>query len=423
MINIFEGTPYNSYTELVKLIHSGNAWFSFSRVAAYNVARMITNKALYLYFLAIFIAIIFVIAMSIISNVYLLLIIIPILLFFFIFVHKMPYFIILCAIVSLAGLFLNWTLWIITIPLSFIVISFGYYVWWIFVARIVTQNLLKNEEIFISMWKNRDLGIKDNKGNFMIYKMNESTSDDIIDDEFRDIGILNNNYIEYKKLIFNIDFNQYNSILRIDENATSEIGSGIRFRLLIAYTSRILQSCYPPQFLPIKKCLEDYYSSIENLNENINYCLTNEMFNLIKNSFSEHEKWAVNKILFENESNDFFDTLPKFEVLESDISTVQDKIFNYKITLFIHKNVTKLGIDMAINNPTKLLTLLSLGFISDYVLSNQTATSINYIKKPLIELLENINEQNFNEIELNNYIIKKHINKLVSCNLQTKYTE
>ena len=229
------------------------------------------------------------------------------------------------------------------------------------------------------------------------------------------------NYIDYKKLIFNIDFDRNNSILRIDENSDREIGSDIRFRLLIAYTSRILQSCYPPQFLPIKKCLEDYYSSIENLNENFDYLLTNEIFKIINDSFSENEKLAVNNI-FENESDDFFKTIPEFEIMKSNISSVQDKIFNYKITLLIQKNETMLGIDMAINNPTKLFTLLSLGFISDYVLINQTTSSINYIKKPILELLENINDQNFNEKELNNYIIKKHTDKIVACNLNPNYT-
>jgi len=228
--------------------------------------------------------------------------------------------------------------------------------------------------------------------------------------------LTSNNYIEYKKLIFNIDFDQDKSILRICENSIYEIGTDLRFRLLITYTTRILQSCYPPQFLPIKKCLEDFYSSIENFNDNYDYTLTNAMYNVINETLSENEKWAINHI-FENESSNFLDTPPIFEVMESDTSTVKDKIFNYKITLLIQDNYTLLGIDMAINNPTKLFTLLSLGFISDYVLSNLTTTSINYIKKPMLELFENIDDQKFKEKELNNYIIQKHNDKIVSYNL------
>ena len=170
MENIFEGTPFKSYEDLIETIDVKKAKFSFSRSAAYNVATQINTISFFTYYLGLVLSIIIIIAFSVSTKNYWILFSIPILFVINLFIHRLKVIVILCIIGSIIAILFQIQLWILSLLISIIVLFIGYQIWWGITTFIVQNELIKNEQLFISMWKGKVMAIKDNNGSFYVCK-------------------------------------------------------------------------------------------------------------------------------------------------------------------------------------------------------------------------------------------------------------
>lgn len=173
MENIFEGTPYDSYDNLVGAIGQKKAKFSFMRSAAYDVATRISSITFFTYYLGFVLSIVVIIAFSVYTNNYWTLISIPVLFLISLFIHRLNVVVFLCVIGSIIGILLHIELWILSLLVSIVAMFIGYHIWWGITTYILSNELEKNEQLFVSMWKGRVLAIKDNNGNFYICKFQQ----------------------------------------------------------------------------------------------------------------------------------------------------------------------------------------------------------------------------------------------------------
>lgn len=169
--NLFEGTPFNSYTDVVNSIKTGNAKFSYWRSAAYNVATSINKMAFFTYFLGFILSVVAIIVLSFLAKNYWILFFIPILFFLNIYIHKLKGLVVICVLVSIIGFFWGMKLWLLSLFVSIVALQLGYSIWWALTTSIVSEELLNNEELFSKMWENRVLAIRDNAGNFYVNKI------------------------------------------------------------------------------------------------------------------------------------------------------------------------------------------------------------------------------------------------------------
>ena len=173
MENIFEGTPYDSYDHLMRTIGQNKAKFSFMRSAASDVATRISSLTIFTYYLGFVLSILVIIAFSVNTNNYWTLISIPVLFIINIFIHKLNVIVILCVIGSIIGILFQINLWILSLLISIVAMFIGYHIWWGITIYIVSNELLKNEQLFVNMWKGGVLAIKDNNGNFYTCKVQQ----------------------------------------------------------------------------------------------------------------------------------------------------------------------------------------------------------------------------------------------------------
>lgn len=170
MENLFSQTPYTSIADVMTSIKEDSAKLTFNRSAAYNIGTQLNRSCFFTFLLGFILATIIVIVFSIQIRNYWLLITIPFLFILNTMAPHLKFIPILAAIIGVFCVVLHWPLWVLTLMISIVVLFIGYNIWWGITYNIVRTELLKNEPLFIDMWKSNSMGIRDNKGNFYVYK-------------------------------------------------------------------------------------------------------------------------------------------------------------------------------------------------------------------------------------------------------------
>lgn len=176
-MDIYDKTPYKSYEDLIQAVNSGEAKFSYWRAAAFDAASGISKVSFFAFYLGLLLSVGTLIALSAYSENYWTLLFIPVMFVLYANIHRLTTFVILCAISSALAMWIHAPFWIVILLVSIVLLYFAYHVWWGITTNIVEEELLKNKQLFVSMWTAHCLGIKDNEGNFYTSKKVKNRSD------------------------------------------------------------------------------------------------------------------------------------------------------------------------------------------------------------------------------------------------------
>lgn len=170
MSNIFEKTPFKSYDDVVAAVKDGSVTISYDRSAAYNVGTKINTICFFTFPIGFLLSAVTIGVFAYITNNYWILIATPALLILqFIIVH-LKVLVVIAVIGGIAGYILGIPLWIVSLLISIVILYIGYSIWWGITSSIVHNELIKNESLFSTMWKDGVLALKDDSGNFYLYK-------------------------------------------------------------------------------------------------------------------------------------------------------------------------------------------------------------------------------------------------------------
>ena len=168
MTNFINNLPGGSYENLKKLYAENEINFKMERNTAYDIASSKAKIVSLLPTIYMLLPICVLIIISIIVKNYWLLLLIPVIYVLSLFIHRLKVLSWLSIVGVLAGLIFNVSLEVLVFPITIVILSIGYFIWWEVTSSIFVNMLLQSEALFNQLWNNQKIMLTDNKGNVYI---------------------------------------------------------------------------------------------------------------------------------------------------------------------------------------------------------------------------------------------------------------